>query len=90
MNINNAWSSALLVYNIGSDAAGIIPDSIYCTMKQELDELCRFAYKVMMLNIKNLRSDHANVIALIEQNLLKMQQTERKCYQRFLSLLDLF
>ena len=69
---------------------GIIPDSIYCTMKQELDELCRFAYKVMMLNIKNLRSDHANVIALIEQNLLKMQQTERKCYQRFLSLLDLF
>lgn len=69
---------------------GIIPDSIYCTMKQELVELCKNAYQVMMLVIKNLRSDHANVIALIEQNLLKMQQTERKCYQRFLSLLDLF
>lgn len=68
---------------------GIIPDKLYRTMKQELDNLCKWTYQVMMLIIKNMRSAREDIVSLIDQTLLRIEQTERKCYCRFISLLEI-
>lgn len=68
---------------------GLIPDEIYTTMQTEMNVICAHTQKIMLLHIKNMMMPRSNVVEKMWCLLNETRELEKRCYNRFLALLDL-